>query len=202
MLPPQKQQQRQQLHSSLSGNVFIVDKRSICQVKLALAFLLGSSIIKKMFITSSADPKSEYCCRIANAKMMFGKQAITSVCEDAVQVLPVLSLRDERVRGFFSRPMNEQSIDCRCFSFVVFVDVLTLLFLILIYYLFIYLLMNILQFILFYFLVVIFVNLLSVFFFFSFWLMNNFFIIYDIFHMLFHCCCVCFFFFSFILFNE
>jgi len=32
--------------------------------------------------------------------MMFGKQAITSVCEDAVQVLPVLSLRDERVRVF------------------------------------------------------------------------------------------------------
>jgi hypothetical protein len=33
--------------SLFSGNVFIVDKRSICQVKLALAFLLGSSIIKK-----------------------------------------------------------------------------------------------------------------------------------------------------------
>jgi hypothetical protein len=86
--------------SLFSGNVFIVDKRSICQVKLALRFLLGSSIIKKMFITSSVDPKSEDCCRIANAKMMFGKEAITSVCEDAVQVLPVLSMRDEMARGF------------------------------------------------------------------------------------------------------
>lgn len=75
--------------------------------------------------------------------MMFGKQAITSVCEDAVQVLPVLSLRDERVRGFFSRPMNEQTIDCRCFSFVVFVDVLfVIVFNFCFIYLFIYLSMN------------------------------------------------------------
>jgi hypothetical protein len=142
-LPPQKQQQRQQLHSSLSGNVFIVDKRSICQAKLALAFLLGSSIIKKEVHNFFNGSKSEDCCRIANAKMMFGKQAITSVCEDAVQVLPVLSLRDERVRGFFSRPMNEQTIDCRCFSFVVFVDVLfVIVFNFCFIYLFIYLSMN------------------------------------------------------------
>jgi hypothetical protein len=33
--------------------------------------------------------------------MMFSKQEITSVCEDAVQVLPVLSLRDERVRVLY-----------------------------------------------------------------------------------------------------
>ncbi len=33
--------------SFFSGNVFIVDKQSICQVKLAIGFLLGSSIIFK-----------------------------------------------------------------------------------------------------------------------------------------------------------